>query len=143
MALRVPKIQHKKPKSETLPTDIYIDKIIKKLLGAETLPELQVIRSNDSVREFLIEMSVKSEVLRPKERRESSKIDINTPHVWATKDLTKIRGQGSRLVVEIKVCNSAYRSLSVATYTMDPQLTLINCGSHATVCIVYTKKHNA
>lgn len=108
VALRIPKVQFKQPQRSTLPNDVYIENVLTKLLGSDTLPTLCRIPCDENVRKFLKGMSIKCEPMRPPDRRKSSAMDLQPICIWATQDLSSTCTQEAQLVVEIKVRGSMY-----------------------------------
>lgn len=108
VALRIPKVQFKQPQCSLLPNDVYIDTVLTKLLGTDSLPRLCRIPSNKNVLRFLEGMSAKCEPMRPPDRRKSSAMNLQPTCIWATQDLSGTGFQKPQLIVEIKVRGSMH-----------------------------------
>lgn len=105
IALRLPKVQYNCLPSKTLQPDIFIEKVLSKLLPIDTLPTLYRIPNENEMHSFLREIKSKCEPLRPLSRQKTGSIDPDAPYIWATHDLVNVPKAKTGLVIEIKVCH--------------------------------------
>lgn len=140
IALRLPKIQYNRPPSKTLQPDIFIERVLSKLLPVDTLPVLYRIPNENEMHSFLREIKSKCEPLRPASRRKTGSIDPDAPYIWATHDLSNVPDAKVGLVIEVKVCLFANMSPNVDIYLMDQPRSLLNESIHATACCGYIKQ---